>query len=226
MAVHLQMKINPKLFLRDPQQTELGRNIISHSICLIDKLGFEEFTFKKLAVEMKSTEASIYRYFENKHNLLVYLVSWYWGWIEYQIEINTINISSAKERLRISLHIIAESTKNDPLTDLDEGLLHDIVVAESTKVYLTKSVDVENREGYFMNYKSVCKKLSEIIREVKPAYVYPQSLASTLVETAHKQVFFAKHLPSLTELKDDSKINKKLASYLEEFVSSILHIRF
>ena len=62
-------KLSEKLFLRDPQETELGRNIIRLSIKMMDEIGFEEFTFKKLAVKIKSTEASVYRYFDNKHKL-------------------------------------------------------------------------------------------------------------------------------------------------------------
>jgi AcrR family transcriptional regulator len=80
----LYFKLNPHLYLRDPQQTELGQKIINASVVLIDTLGFEQFTFKKLAEEIDSTEASIYRYFENKHRLLLYLVGWYWTWLEYQ----------------------------------------------------------------------------------------------------------------------------------------------
>jgi len=49
MKLEVQIKMNQTLFLRDPEQSELGRNIIKHSIQLIDKTGFESFTFKKLA---------------------------------------------------------------------------------------------------------------------------------------------------------------------------------
>ena len=80
------MKLNDKLYLRDPQATKLGRRIIQHSILLIDEIGIEDFTFKKLAQRISSTEASIYRYFENKHLLLVYLLCWYWEWMKFQID--------------------------------------------------------------------------------------------------------------------------------------------
>jgi hypothetical protein len=64
MAITIQMKLNEKLYLRDPQHTKLGRRIIQYSILLIDEIGFEAFTFKKLADRISSTEASVYRYFE------------------------------------------------------------------------------------------------------------------------------------------------------------------
>ena len=56
---------------------------------MIDQLGFEQFTFKKLARAIGSTEASVYRYFDNKHRLLTYLIAWYWKWMEYQINYRT-----------------------------------------------------------------------------------------------------------------------------------------
>lgn len=226
MAVLIQMKLNTKLYLRDPQLTELGRNIISYSIELIDQLGFEEFTFKKLAAAINSTEASIYRYFENKHNLLVYLVSWYWAWLEYQIDYKTNNISSPEKKLKIFIEIIAESATNDPDTEhIDEALLHNIVISESSKVYLTKQVDAENKEGYFVNYKSLSKKVAAIISAIKPSYPYPRALATTLIETAHEQLFFAQHLPSLTEIKAGKSMNKEVVRLLEHLACAMLKIK-
>ena len=220
MAVNIQVKINEKLFLRDPMDTELGRNIITHSILLIDKLGFENFTFKKLAKEISSTEASVYRYFENKHKLLVYLTSWYWAWLEYQIDYRTNNLKDPKEKLRITIQTIAESAQDDlSITHIDESILHRIVVQESSKAYLTKQVDKENKDGYFRNYKSLCNKIAGVIREVNPRYKFAHALASNLVETAHEQLFFAEHLPSLTDI---GKETKEQIQFLEHIAFGLL----
>ena len=90
MEVSLQIKMNEALYLRNPENSELGKGILKFSIQMINEIGFEAFTFKKLAKEIASTEAGIYRYFENKHRLLVYLTAWYWSWLEYQILFQTI----------------------------------------------------------------------------------------------------------------------------------------
>ncbi|TAG38625.1 MAG: TetR/AcrR family transcriptional regulator, partial [Cytophagia bacterium] len=45
----VKINIPEKIYTRDPEQTNLGRKIIGHSIRLIDELGFEGFTYKKLA---------------------------------------------------------------------------------------------------------------------------------------------------------------------------------
>ena len=58
------------------------------------EIGFENFTFKKLGEQIGSNESSIYRYFESKHKLMLYLSSWYWAWIEYRLVFATNNINN------------------------------------------------------------------------------------------------------------------------------------
>ena len=99
MAIGIKISLHERLYLRDPHDTTLGKKIIKQSILLIDEIGFEAFNFKKLAHAMGSTEASVYRYFENKHFLLIYLVSWYWEWVSYLIDINLMNIEDPQRKL-------------------------------------------------------------------------------------------------------------------------------
>ena len=103
---NVKITINEKLYVKDPETSELGRNILKNSILLIDEIGFEAFTFKKLGEKIQSNESSIYRYFENKHKLLVYLSSWYWSWIEYNLVFFFFFITNAEEKLIIGLKII------------------------------------------------------------------------------------------------------------------------
>ncbi len=195
------IEIDQKLFLKDPRSSDLGRKILKHSALMIDKIGFEAFTFKKLAVKIKATEPSIYRYFENKHKLLLYLLSWYWNWMEYKLILSTNNINSPDERLKIAIQQLTQPLdKNEILPDFSESALYNIVVAESSKAYLNKEVDKVNKEGLFLSYKRLCRKVAEIITEINPEYKFPTSIISTVVETSHNQRFFAKHLPSLTEV--------------------------
>ena len=74
-TVHI--KVNEGIYLKDPDSSELGKGIVSEGLLLIDEIGLEKTTFKKLAQRLGTTEASIYRYFESKFKLLVYLTSWY-----------------------------------------------------------------------------------------------------------------------------------------------------
>ncbi len=173
---------------------------------MIDELGFEAFTFKKLSLEMDSTEASVYRYFENKHRVLMYLISWYWAWLEYRIVFETNNLTDPDQQLYRALKIISErKVQDENFPDINEGALQRIVIAESDKTYLTKQVDADNKEGLFKGYKSLCNKISDIAVLINPNFPYPHALVSTALEAAHQHVFFASHLPALTEIsrKDD-----------------------
>ena len=224
MAVLIQMELNDKLYLRDPQQTKLGKRIIQYSIILIDEIGFEKFTFKKLATRIDSTEASVYRYFENKHKLLVYLVSWYWEWVKFQIDFNTMNISNPKEKLRRVLSVLVESSKVNPIIEhIDEQTLHRIVIAEGSKAYHTKDVDNENKDGFFLNYKSLTAKISAIIQEINPDFAYPKALASNLLEMANNHIYFAEHLPQLTDVKiGDNRDLREMQQLLEFFAFRLI----
>lgn len=194
------------LFVKDPESSDLGQRIIEQSINLIDTLGFEAFTFKKLGVEIASSESTIYRYFENKHKLLLYLTSWYWAWLEYKVVFATANIENGEERLRNMIATICESVKQDDnFSHINEEKLQRIVIAESSKAFLTKQVDRENRLGYFSSYKSLSERMTTIIQEVKPQFKYAHSLVSVLLEGSHHQKFLRDHLPGLTNVSQDDR---------------------
>ena len=225
MAITIQMKLNERLYLRDPQDTKLGRKIIQHSILLIDEIGFEAFTFKKLADQIGSTEASVYRYFENKHLLLVYLLCWYWEWMKFRIEYNTMNIVDPKRKLRIAISSIVDTTRrNTSIEFVDEDVLHRIVVADATKAYHTKEVEKENKHGFFVTYKALAKKISTIIREIDPDYIYPRALAITLLEMANNHIYFALHLPSLTDVTIEKGDLSQVEKLLEDFAFGLLNL--
>jgi AcrR family transcriptional regulator len=215
----LQLRLTSGAFLKDPQTTGLGQKIIAEGIRMIDEMGFEAFTFRKLSQAIDSTEASIYRYFENKHRLLIYLIGWYWLWIEYQIHVETQNIEGPKKRLRVILKIITRRKEKDAnFPDIDEIALQRIVIAESDKTWLVREVDEMNREGLFMGYKKLCALVKDLILEINPKYPYPSALASTIMEAANHQLYFAQHLPSLTELRDADNRFERNYEFLEDLV--------
>ena len=220
MEVQLQIKMNEKLFLRDPEQTELGKKIIRHSIQLIYKHGFELFTFKKLAEDIGTTEAGIYRYFENKHRLLIYITAWYWGWLQYRVVFNTNNIKDPAVKLKKVIQLLATTVVDDDTTiHINENLLHQIIIAEGSKAYLTRHVSEDNKEQLFKPYKDLCAVIADMVLESNPKYKYPRSLASTIIEMAHFQNFFMNNLPSLTDF-GTTKDEKKVVSFLEDLVFS------
>ena len=225
MELQLQIKMNNKLFLRNPEQSELGKKIILHSIQLIYKNGFESFTFKKLAEDIGTTEAGIYRYFENKHRLLIYIAAWYWSWLEYRVTVNTNNIKDPVVKLKRVIKLLATVVEDDVRTSyVNENILHQIIIAEGTKAYLTKHVSEDNKDQLFKPYKDLCAKIGDIILECNPKYKYPKSLSSTIIEMAHFQNFFMNNLPSLTDF-GKTKNESAIVSFLEDLVFSALKKR-
>jgi AcrR family transcriptional regulator len=201
----IRIDINQGIYVKDPLSSDLGKRIVQHSIEMIHDMGFEQFTFKKLGMAIGSTESSIYRYFENKHKLLIYLTSWYWGWVEYKLVFATHSISDPWIKLKEAIKIVTDNVKEDSsFSHVNEVLLNAIVINENSKSFLTKEVDHENKEGYFIIYKRLAKRLSAIIADVNPDYLFPNCLASTVLEGSIHQYFLQDHFKSLTDCDDKS----------------------
>ena len=216
--------MNERLFLRDPEGSELGRRIVRHAILLFDEIGFEDATFRKLADRMGTKEASIYRYFENKHRLLVYLIAWYWQWIDFQLVFRTNNLVDPHEKLDRLLNLLLLNDLDESLTDdIDLKRLHSIVIREASKAYLTLHVTEDNRQQLFKPYKDLCARIAGIILNLRPEYPYARSLASTLIETAHYQTFFMQNLPSLTDFGPSPADQQAHPDKLLDFVRHLLY---
>lgn len=218
MDFQVNFRINSSIFLKDPDTSEVGKQIVKHSIDLIYELGFEHFTFKKLAAEIGTTEATIYRYFENKHRLLLYILNWYWRYMEFLLVFKLQNVTSRKERLKILVDLLTkELPESSGLNTYNKKSLNQIVIAESSKVYLIKEVSEINKNEMFKPYKDLCAKISEVIKEYNPNYKFPKSLSTTIIEAAHQQQFFSTNLPRLTD-----STGKKNANFTGLFIEDLL----
>jgi len=200
---NIKISINEKIYLKDPESSSLGKRIIKNSILLIDEIGFDLFTFKKLGIKIGSNESSIYRYFENKHMLLLYLTSWYWTWLEYQLVLSTNSLADKELKLKAAIEVLTQTTTIDSaFSHIDEIILKRIVINEYSKSYLTKEVDEENKEGYFSVYKRLVNRLKDFIIDVNSSYKYPKSLASTIIDGAMHQHYLKDHFKSITECSE------------------------
>lgn len=195
-----QIPILEEIALRNPQSTQLGQRIIEGSVQLIDELGFEQFTFKKLAVMVGTTEASVYRYFASKQKLLMYLINWYWGRLECRLLLNTQG-NSPKERLSKALDLLL-APQASSLSFSNEKRLQRIVIHEASKVFLTKEVDADHQIGFHGVYLEIVRYISDLVRAYKPDCRYPEMLVSTLLEGSHQQRFFSQHLPEVTNASE------------------------
>lgn len=222
MEFSIQIKMNEKLFLKDPELSGLGKTIVREGLDLMNKLGYEDFTFKKLAAKIKTTEATIYRYFENKHKLLLYLFSWYWSYQEYNIRYQLNNIKDSHKKIETIIHLLINDNHISFLaSEVDGKSLRALAVSEGSKSYLSKQVNNYNKQQLFKSYKDLCRYFADILLEVQPKYAYPHSLASTVIEISHSQEFFSKNLPALTDFKD---FEKDLYNFLESLVFNTLRV--
>lgn len=197
---NLRIDINSSLYLKDPESSPLGQKIIKSSIDLIDLYGIEEFNFRKLALEIGSTESSVYRYFENKHRLLLYLSSLYWGIMEFQLVVQTNNMTSGMDKLMKAVEILFSIPEIKYSTFEIEGQkLRHILNSEFVKVYHHKLVDEENEAGYFSIYKRLALRLSDMISGANPKYAFSNSLATLIVEGSLNQYFLSEHFKNLTD---------------------------
>lgn len=223
MFVVSDISIPEGLSLKDPLQSKLGKSIISNSIILMDEIGLEAFTFRKLAKKMGSNETSLYRYFENKHTLLLYLVVWYWNWVSFLIDFNTKNIIDPERKLDLIIENFVDATKENPSVDfVNEQILHRIIISESSKAYHTKSVDEENKQGFYKSYKALIQKVADVIHEVNKKFPYPHSFASTLFEMANNEIYFAEHLPKLTDVKVKGENYDEVVKLLKFYTKKML----
>jgi AcrR family transcriptional regulator len=208
----LQIPVQEALFLKDPTSSTVGKSILEHGLILLSEIGLEDFTFKKLAAKISSTESTIYRYFENKHQFLSYLFNFYWAWMDVNIVFATTNIDDPKERLRRIIGLITKKVSKDVRTPfIDEALLQDVIALESSKTFLSKKVDEENKAGYFLQYKKLVDRISAVIIEINPSYPYPNALVSTILESSFHQRYFGNHLPRLTnEMHIDTRLEEFL----------------
>ena len=204
ILANITISVNEKLYVKNPETSDLGKKIIENSILLIDEIGFEHFTFKKLGEKIGSNESSIYRYFESKQKLLLYLTSWYWGWIEYKLVFATNNIENPLEKLKKAIIVVTEKIEDDSTTlHVNESILNKIIIAEYIKTLLTKDIDDENKDGSFLTYKRVINRIIEMIEKVNHNYEFPKSLASSIVDGAMHQHFLKEHLKTITDCNDD-----------------------
>lgn len=228
MPAVIQVQVSSELSIRDPEQTELGRKIVEESILLIDQLGFDGFTFKKLAKKISSTEASVYRYFESKHQLLQYLVSWYWSWLEFVIDYRIQNVDDARQRLKMAIAVLAESDKYDPaISHINEALLHKIVIAESARVFMSRGLKKARKKALFEGYDLLGDKLVEIFKALNPRYKFHGALVITLITSMHRLLFLAEFHHSIKSKSagSSSKSRNDVLVFSEDLVLKCLGVK-
>jgi AcrR family transcriptional regulator len=221
---HVLLRPDPALFLRDPEATELGRSMLSEGLELMNELGLESFTFRKLASRMRSTEVTLYRYFPNKHRLLQYYFQLYWLWLR-QLCGNQVEVAKDPEDAlgRCVEAICGVWPKRLPELQLDPKALRLLVIDEGMKSYLHKQVDADNARRLFAPYKALSAFLADRLVACRADVPMPRSFATTVIEMAHSLPFAMEHLPSLTELSSRKDLRHLARHLLHRTITYIKH---
>ena len=141
----------------------------------------------------------------------------------YLITINTMNVNDPISKLRIIIHSFVSAYKENPSVEyVNESKLHNIVISEGMKAYHTKEVDKENSKGFFKSYKNLTNSVSQVISEVNPDFKYPYALATNLFEMSNNSIYFAQHLPRLTDISVNENDVKEVDKMLNYFVDKLL----
>ena len=223
-SIHL--RPDDALFLRDPESTELGRSVLAGGLDLMNSLGLEAFTFRKLAEEIGSTEVTIYKYFPNKHRLLQYYFQLYWLWLRQVCGREAERARDPQDALRRSIEAICGVWPADlPPLQLDPGALRRLVIDEGMKSYLHKNVDADNARRLFAPYEALSAFLAERLVACRRNVPMPRSFATTVIEMAHSLPFAMEHLPSLTELSSRKDLKQLARHLLHRTVTYVEHAK-
>lgn len=200
------IKIPPRLFLKDPESSELGRSILRSGLSMMAAQGYESFTFKKLADAVGSPESSIYRYFENKHKLLLYLISFYWSWQEYRVVFAISNMNDSESRLTKAIEVLNTAPPEDAEYDnLPLMPLFRLAEQESAKVFLHQQAAEEEMLGLYIGYHRLANRFVKLVSDLNPDYKFPRALVSTLLDALQLQPFYARQLPQLSDATTDQR---------------------
>jgi AcrR family transcriptional regulator len=214
ILTQLNIQLDESLYLKDPMGTEVGHELVRTGAELIAHDGLESFTMKKLATELGSPESTVYRYFQNKNQLMLYISSWYWSLLEWKIAFATANLSDARQSLDKALQVLSGGTEEVQTAIVHEQLLNKIVIRESFKSLHICAPNTESCERFFGAYLNLTQRLAELISNVHRAYPMPKALAVTLIETAHYQQFLQHFIPALTEVRVDNHHLQKLLHHI------------
>jgi AcrR family transcriptional regulator len=206
---------NPALFIKDPLTSQVGMQILSCSVTMLQEAGLEGLTFKKLASEMKSTEATIYRYFTNKQQLLMYIMSIYAASLQMRLVLATTNISNPVDRLKEAIHCLMEVPKKDSMM---EGMkltqLHAIWCSEMPRWMDGTLTDSDQRKWWYQDLIELADRIKQIISESFQSNTCTDAHAWMILEWTQR----IKHLGRSNFPVQTNKMNE------EQFVISLIRM--
>ncbi len=222
MITQLRLEVPAELFIKDPFSSELGAKIVEAAIQLINKIGYEDFTFKKLALSCKTTEATIYRYFHSKQQLLAYLCALYWSYTTLIIELEGEKLNSnSKKQLGSLLQILSNNVELKSLSNtlLIEELFR-LVIKQWPKVN-----HLDGEQNTYLNdavnaYKKVTQLFANVLHTIQPKLRYSLVYADTIVMAIHNYALNSCREKEFTI--DKKSFSKEIQKFSEQLTQKII----
>lgn len=213
-TIHIEPNLPAGLYLRNPMNSELGRQLVIDAAAMIGAEGLGTFTLLKLARRVGCTEASVYRYFSSKQQLLHYLLNLYWAYLTFSLEYHFKKHKSPKKQLREAIEFISNP-------DLDEfadkhlfNALEQVALAEGVGVHMRPAITDDISRGHLTYYMEMVSTVSNLISSAYPAYTFPRSLAVTIIDAAIQQQFYRLHQVPFADQSCKENISGFLLSLL------------
>jgi AcrR family transcriptional regulator len=211
----VELSLPKGLFVRDPHSSELGKMLVYTAAKMIGETGIEAFTLLKLAKNIGCTEATVYRYFTGKHQLLYYLMNLYWGYVLFCIEYHIKGEKSDIKRLNKAIDILLDPNIDDFSAPGTGDLLKSVAIGEGIRIHLRPEVSQEIEQGKLKYYVELVELFEHLIGKAHPGYSYSRSLAGTLIDASLQQIFYQIHNTPLT---DKSCINKGPSGFIRSLL--------
>lgn len=220
MNLHFQVHIPSRMAQHDPSLSRTGLKILNTAIQMIADEGYEVFHLSRLAEKADTVESTVYRYFENKHKLLLYISGWYWAYLDFSIDYESRNLNEPRQILNKAIEMMAgkDLPQNNSLIG-DPQLIHRIIIMEFSKIYITQLALEDNKEGYFVYFKSFVNKIAKLLSEVMSGYKFPRSFAFLLVSGIYQQAYVAEKLPALSEFDFKEPLDKFLSRFMNNLIA-------
>jgi len=220
MNLHFQVHIPSRMAQHDPSHSRTGLKILNTAIQLIADEGYEAFHLSRLAEKAGTVESTVYRYFENKHKLLLYISGWYWAYLDFSIDYETREMKDPRQILSKAIEMMAGISlpKNSSLIG-DPLIIHRIITMEFSKIYITQMAHDDNKEGYFVYFKTFVNKIGNLLADIMPGYKFPRSLAFLLVLGIYQQIHVAEKLPALSDYDHSEPLDEYISHFIKDLIS-------
>lgn len=180
---------------------------------LLNSKGYLHFTFKELANSIKSTEASIYRYFDSKEQFLTYCSANYWVQLKHRLGMYTLNITDSKIYFERIMDVLLDDLQDQQyllLANKDFTRFRESSCRYGIPI-LGILKDSGSREALLADYESLMGEvyhfIEDTVEKVVPNSGFKDVLASAILSNTHIQLSRAKFISE--HLSNPRKIDTK-----------------